>query len=94
MKAEEIISPIDQYVVDFVMKLRSDHKLSQTDIGNIIEVSRSYIADIENPNRNGKYNLTHINKLADYFNLSPREFLPMKAIYKKQKLYQKSTNKG
>lgn len=85
MDTIDIISPIDQYVIDFVIKLRSDHKLSQTDIGNIIEVSRSYIADIENPKRIGKYNLTHINQLADYFNLSPRDFLPAKAIYKKQK---------
>ncbi len=85
MKTTELISQIDQYVIDFVLKLRTDNELSQTDIGNIIEVSRSYIADIENPKRKGKYNLTHINQLADYFNISPRDFLPAKALIIKKK---------
>ena len=83
MKVQDHISPIEQYVIDFVRKFRIDKELSQEDIGNIIEVSRSYIGDIENPNSRAKYNLTHINALADYFNISPQFFLPEKALIKK-----------
>lgn len=84
MKVQDHISPIEQYVIDFVRKFRIDKELSQEDIGSIIEVSRSYIGDIENPNSRAKYNLTHINALADYFNISPQLFLPEKALIKKQ----------
>ena len=82
MKVQDYISPIEQYVIDFVRKLRIDKELTQADIGNIIEVSRSYIGDIESPNRRGKYNMTHVNDLADYFNISPQEFFPKKSFPK------------
>ncbi|KAA9038736.1 helix-turn-helix transcriptional regulator [Ginsengibacter hankyongi] len=84
MKVQDHISPIEQYVIDFIRKFRIDKELSQEDIGSIIEVSRSYIGDIENPNSRAKYNLTHINALADYFDISPQIFLPEKALIKKQ----------
>jgi len=80
MAAQEHISPIEQYVIDFVRKLRSDRNMTQEDIANIVEVSRSYIGDIESPNTRAKYNLSHLNALADYFDMSPRLFLPEKAI--------------
>jgi len=80
MKVQEHISPVEQYVIDFVRKLRSDRGMTQEDIANILEVSRSYIGDIESPNARAKYNLTHINSLADYFEISPRIFLPEKPI--------------
>ncbi|MCW3091418.1 MAG: family transcriptional regulator [Ferruginibacter sp.] len=80
MKVQEHISPIEQYVIDFVRKLRSDKKITQEDIANILEVSRSYIGDIESPNTRAKYNMTHVNALADYFNMSPQAFFPEKAL--------------
>lgn len=80
MKVQQHISPIEQYVIDFVRKLRTDKQLTQYDIGNILEVSRSYIGDIESRNANGKYNMNHVNTLADHFNISPRDFFPQKAI--------------
>jgi len=43
-------------------------------------ISRSYVKDIEDVKRRGKYNLIHVNALADYFNLSPKDFLPEKAL--------------
>ncbi len=80
MKVQQHISPIEQYVIDFVRKLRTDKQLTQEDIGSILEVSRSYIGDIESRNANGKYNMTHVNALADHFNISPKDFFPQKAI--------------
>jgi transcriptional regulator with XRE-family HTH domain len=85
MNEQEHISPIEQCVFDFVRDLRKSKHLSQDDIGNIIGKSKSFIGNIESMNNRAKYNLTHINLLADYFNLSPRDFLPEKVILKKVK---------
>lgn len=80
------ISSIEQYVIDYVRDLRKNKNLSQDDIGNIIGKSKSFIGNIESMNNRAKYNLSHINLLADYFNLSPRDFLPEKVILKRDKI--------
>jgi transcriptional regulator with XRE-family HTH domain len=73
---KSVLAPIEQYVIDFVIELRGKKKKTQQEIADIISVSRSYIKDIENPKRPAKYNLRHINALADYFNMSPSAFMP------------------
>lgn len=78
--AESILTPIEQYIVDFVFKLRIAKSLSQEDIGNIIGVKQTFIANIENSKNRSKYNLNHINMLADHFGMSPQEFLPKVAF--------------
>lgn len=80
MEASKRISLIDQYVIDFVRKLRDNNNLSQEEIGNIIGVTRTYITNVESTKHAAKYNLSHINLLADYFNLSPKDFLPNKPL--------------
>ncbi|WP_223707710.1 helix-turn-helix domain-containing protein [Niabella beijingensis] len=90
MNEQEHISPIEQYVIDYVRDLRKAKNLSQEDIGNIIGKSKSFIGNIESLNNRAKYNLTHINLLADHFNLSPKDFLPEKVILKRDK--KKKTN--
>lgn len=78
MAEQENITPIDQYIIDYVKKLRTKKGLTQQDIASIIGVSRSYIANAESSNENHKYNVRHINALADYFEMSPKDFLPEK----------------
>ena len=73
------ISAIEQQVIDFVTELRIKRQLTQADIGVIIGVGRSFINKVEDPKERAKYNLNHIDKLADHFGLSPRDFLPEKA---------------
>ncbi len=80
MNNQENIAPIDKYVIDFVRDLRTEKQLTQDDIANIIELSRSFVKNIESINSRAKYNIRHINALADYFNMSPREFFPEKAF--------------
>jgi transcriptional regulator with XRE-family HTH domain len=80
MKAQDNISEVDQYVIDFVRQYRHSNNLTQEDIASILEVSREFVKDVESINRHQKYNLTHINALADHFGISPREFLPEKPI--------------
>lgn len=80
MNTQEHITEVEQHVIDFVVKLRADKELTQQDVANIIGVSRTFIKDVESASRSAKYNLRHINALADYFGISPREFLPEKAF--------------
>lgn len=70
------LTGIEQYIVDFVIKLRKERKQTQEDIAFILGVDRSFIVRVENPRHHAKYNVNHIAKLADHFNISPREFLP------------------
>lgn len=74
------ISKIEQYVIDFVIKLRKDKSLTQADIATIIGVNRVFVTNAENPDNRAKYNIDHINLLADHFGMSPKDFLPENAM--------------
>lgn len=63
------ITDTEQCVIDFVIKLRDKHKLNQDDIATILGVKRIFITNIESARNRAKYNLTHIDKLADHFGL-------------------------
>lgn len=73
------ISAIEQHVIDFVIELRIKRGLTQADIAVIIGVGRSFVNKVEDKNERAKYNLNHLDKLADHFGLSPKDFLPEKA---------------
>lgn len=55
-------------------------KLNQADIATIIGVNRVFVTNVENPANRAKYNIDHINLLADHFGMSPKDFLPEKAM--------------
>jgi len=80
MNEQENITPIDQYVIDFIRQLRDKKNLTQEDIAAAIGVKRTFIGSVESINSRAKYKLAHINALADYLGCSPRDFLPEKAI--------------
>lgn len=75
-----MLDKIEQYVVDYVRELRIKNNLTQEDIAHIIDVKPSFIGNVESTSNRAKYNLKHINKLADHFGLSPQDFLPKKAL--------------
>ena len=77
---KSVLTPIEQFIVDYVLKLRTERNLTQRDIGFIIGVKQEFIASIENPKNRAKYNLNHIDKLADHFGLSPKDFLPERSM--------------
>lgn len=78
MRNQENITDLDQHIIDFVRELRLSKELTQLDLADAIHVSRGFIKDVESPNRSAKYNLRHINALADYFNISLKDFMPVK----------------
>lgn len=74
------VSLFEQYVIDFVFRLRKERRYSQEQIGFIIGTGKVFVNQIENSNLPAKYNMDHVNLLADHFGISPREFFPEKAI--------------
>lgn len=76
---------IEQHVIDFVRKLRTDKQLRQEDIAYIIGVKASFIGNVENIGNPAKYNLKHIHIFADHFGISPKDFLPETSLKKNPK---------
>jgi transcriptional regulator with XRE-family HTH domain len=78
--AKSLLSPIEQYVVDVVKKLRIEKGYSQKELAYQLDMSLGFIGDVENPKYRAKYNLNHLNELAKIFECSPKDFFPEKAL--------------
>jgi len=73
-------SEIDLYIIGKVKELRIEFKYSQAVLAVKLGVSDAFIGQIENPKNPCKYSTEQINKLAQIFNCSPKDFLPEKPI--------------
>ena len=71
---------VDLYVANSVKAFRLKIGMSQNKLANELDVTHSFIQAIESPAHRAKYNIVHLNKLAEIFNCSPKDFLPDKAI--------------
>ena len=67
---------IEEFVIQKVKAMRMERKWSQVELADYMNLSPSFIADIENPKQRAKYNLNHLNELAKVFSCSPKDFLP------------------
>jgi transcriptional regulator with XRE-family HTH domain len=67
-------------VIDKVKDLRIKKNLTQDDIAVFLNASRGFIGQIESPSSGSKYNLNHLNKLAQEMGCSPKDFMPEKAV--------------
>ncbi|HVZ95446.1 MAG TPA: helix-turn-helix transcriptional regulator [Chitinophagaceae bacterium] len=75
-----ISTEIELYVINTVKEKRIKKGWSQRELAYRLDVSIGFIGDVENPRRRAKYNLNHINRLAEIFDCSPRDFLPEKYL--------------
>ena len=68
----------DEYYYEIVRanikKFRLEHKLTQQDLADISGVSRQYICDIENKNRNKHITIAILGRIADALNINIIEF--------------------
>jgi transcriptional regulator with XRE-family HTH domain len=71
---------IELFVVSKVKAKREQFGLSQADLAFKLNVSLGFVGQVESLKYPAKYNLNHINKLAQIFNCSPREFLPQEVL--------------
>lgn len=67
-------------VIDKVKELRLKKNLTQDDIAMFLNASRGFIGQIESPDSASKYNLNHLNKLAQEMGCSPKDFIPEKPV--------------
>jgi len=76
--ATEILKPdpIEQYVIEKVRKLREEKNLRQRDIAEILNITASFVGNVENTRNPAKYNLKHIGMLCKFFRVPPSYFLP------------------
>ncbi|MCD7932981.1 MAG: helix-turn-helix domain-containing protein [Tannerellaceae bacterium] len=68
-------TPIDEYVIDRVREKRTELGVSQTELADLINISRGFIGNIES-GKSYKYNFRHINEIAKVLKCSPKDFLP------------------
>lgn len=71
-----IKTDIENFVIDKVKEYRISLKMSQSDLAFRLNVSTGFIGKVESKKFPSKYNLNHINQLAEIFNCSPKDFLP------------------
>lgn len=70
-------SAIDKYVIDKVRDKRLENNLTQEELSIKAGFrSNGFVGQAESPNYSKRYNIQHINKFAEIFKCSPRDFLP------------------
>jgi transcriptional regulator with XRE-family HTH domain len=67
---------IEQFVIEKVKENRLKLNISQAELAFRIGVSPGFIGNVESSKFSAKYNLNHLNKFAEVFNCSPKDFLP------------------
>jgi transcriptional regulator with XRE-family HTH domain len=69
-------SKFELYVIDKVKHRRQVLGISQQQLAFRMDLSIGFIGKIESPKYSSKWNLDHLNQLADVLNCSPKDFLP------------------
>ena len=73
-------SAIELYIVQKVKEQRKKRKMSQRYLADCLNVSQSFIKNIENENDDTAYNIDHLNEIAKIFDCSIRDFFPEKYL--------------
>lgn len=73
-------SSIKIFIVSKTISFRKSNKKTQRDIAEILNTSAGYIGQIESKNSPSMYSYEQLNKLAKYFECSPKDFLPEEPI--------------
>lgn len=73
---------MELYVIFKAKALRESKNYSQSELAFRLGVSNGFVGQVESLKSPSKYNLDHIDKLAEIFDCSPKDFLPEKSINK------------
>lgn len=76
------ISSIEQYVIDAIRQKRKEKGISQRELAYLLDISVSFIGEVESGRTRAKYNLNHINQISLILDCSPKDFLPDKGLEK------------
>jgi len=66
---------LDFYIINKVKEKRLTKGYSQARLANDLGVSYGFIGKVESPKYSAKYNIKHLNKVAEIFNCSPKGHL-------------------
>lgn len=74
------LTRIEQFVIDKVKDKRIQMKISGESLSKSIGLNEKFVAKVENPSYPDKYNLNHLNKIAEVLGCSIKDFLPDKPL--------------
>jgi transcriptional regulator with XRE-family HTH domain len=74
------ISKIEQYVIDKVREIRMKAEISQSNLSAGMELSSKFVGNVESSKTPDKYNINHLNKIAEILQCSIKDFFPDKPI--------------
>ncbi|WP_157257995.1 helix-turn-helix domain-containing protein [Pedobacter ginsenosidimutans] len=67
-------------IVENVKRIRNQHKKYQPYIAMVLEVTDGYIGQIESVRSASMYSFDQLNKIAQEFNCSPKDFMPAESV--------------
>jgi len=70
------LTEIEQYVIERVKERRISKGLSQDKLSVMMGLNEKFVTKVENPNRIEKYNINHLNKIAEILDCSIQDFFP------------------
>jgi len=73
-------SPIEQYAIDKVREIRLLKNVGQKALSVEMGLSDKFVGNVESPKRKEKYNLEHLNKIAEILRCSIKDFFPHEPI--------------
>ena len=69
-------SKIEWFVIKQVKKKRTERCMSQAELSEKIGRSSGFVGQVESKKCKAKYNVNHLNKIAEVFDCSIRDFFP------------------
>lgn len=76
MKYSGKLSPLDKYIILAVRKKREEQGIAQADLSVRMELNDKFVGNVESFRQKAKYNINHLNKIAEILNCSLADFLP------------------
>lgn len=73
-------SEIEQFVIDKVREIRLLKNIGQKQLSLEMGLSGKFIGNVESTKTPDKYNLNHLNKIAEILECSIKDFFPDKPI--------------
>jgi len=73
-------SEIEQFVIDKVREIRLLKNFGQKQLSIHMGLNGKFVGNVESTKTPDKYNLNHLNKIAEILDCSMRDFFPEKPI--------------
>lgn len=78
-------SQFEMCVVELVKSKRQSQNISQKELAFLMDLSIGFVGRVESPKFPAKWNLDHLNKLAEVLECSPKDFIPDNVVKERAK---------